>query len=374
MKIGIDASFLSPLTTGIDEFIIGFVEEFSKLYGDFIVFTNFPEILNINKKNIIKISSNQKFRFGRKGHFNRIKWNTFKLPNLLKVNKVDILIRPVPEGAIFLPSKSITVVHDLQPLLYPKHHKRMTFYFRYVVPWILYFSDYIICTSYATKKDLFNFYPLIRKKREHIKVIYQGINHKLYNLNVKEELAKKKYNLDKYILSVGHHLPRKNFDKLILAFHKIHKKIPHDLVIAGPADKRFTPIYKELARNLGIEKRVKFLNFVPKKLLPSLYKGADLFILISKREGFGRPPLEAMACGTPVIVSNTGSLPEVTKGASLKANPENIDDVAQKILTLLKNEKMKNNLIKKGLQIVKNYNFKNFAKEIIEIIDLLNIS
>lgn len=142
-----------------------------------------------------------------------------------------------------------------------------------------------------------------------------------------------------YILYVGNNYPHKNLERLCLAFKKLN--LDYELVL--------------------------ITNFVSDEELDKLYKNASLFVFPSLIEGFGLPPLEAMKRGVPVVCSNVASLPEVLGEAAIYFNPLDIDDIAEKIKKTLLNDRVKKNLIEKGLEQVKKYNWDKMARETLEV-------
>mgnify|MGYP000350118574 CR=1 FL=1 len=181
------------------------------------------------------------------------------------------------------------------------------------------------------------------------------------------EDTKKKFDLpDNFILFVGSIEPRKNLITLLKAYTKLCSK-----------DKDNTPLVlvgfkgwenKEIMKLIDKEKsHIKYLGYVEDEELPHVYNLASMFVFPTHYEGFGIPPIEAFACGTPVIVSNVASLPEVCSDAALYINPNDEDDLKDKIETLLNDNTLQKELIKKGLEKVKEYSWEKAAKKHLEI-------
>ncbi len=167
-----------------------------------------------------------------------------------------------------------------------------------------------------------------------------------------------------YMLTVGRLEPRKNHLNLLAAYARLGKTVP-DLVIAGQPDYSFKEIY-EKTESLGLKGRVKFLDNVGDDDLPSLYRHATLFVYPSWAEGFGIPPLEAMASGVPVISSNTTSLAELASGAALTVDPGDISRIAEAIKAVLGSAEMRDKLSKAGLHRAGEYSWVSAAKATIE--------
>lgn len=244
---------------------------------------------------------------------------------------------------------TIVTIHDLIPLIMPEHcgsPYRETFTAE--IAKTVEKADKIIATSVCTKKDIVNLLKVPPKK---ISVIYQGIDRSFRPLNkeaVKKELADT-YNIDNdYILYVGGFNPRKNLKTLVEAFGLIQEEIPWNLLIVGQEGKRGEKI-RELAAKITRPGRVIFSGYIPDCGLPLFYNGAKVFVYPSLYEGFGLPPLEAAACGTAVILSNTASLPEVMGDNAIYVDPLDREDLANAILTLYRNEALRLTLARNGL-------------------------
>lgn len=165
-----------------------------------------------------------------------------------------------------------------------------------------------------------------------------------------------KGSVKKYLLYVGNFYPHKNLKKMILAFEKIIKETNLDycLILVGGS------VY-------GRKNRIIITGYVDDHELNNLYRGADLYIFPSLYEGFGLPALEAMKRNVAVVSSNTSCLPEVLGNAALYFDPSSVEDMAEKIKRVLLNKDIKNNLIKKGLERLKNYDWQRTAEETLKI-------
>ena len=176
--------------------------------------------------------------------------------------------------------------------------------------------------------------------------------------------------LSNYIIYIGTIQPRKNLLRLIRAFKTIENC---QLVISGKIKGKGKQgwMNEEILNEpkvLGIEDKVVFTDFVPTEELPYLLSGAKAFVLPSLWEGFGIPVVEAMACGTPVIISNISSLPEVAGEAGIMVNPESESQIEQAIRLLVTDVKMRARLSKKGLEQAKKFSWEKMAKEVIQVL------
>ncbi|MCS7191470.1 MAG: glycosyltransferase family 4 protein [Armatimonadetes bacterium] len=171
-----------------------------------------------------------------------------------------------------------------------------------------------------------------------------------------------KYGLSKpYILFVGTIEPRKNVITLLHAFAKIRKDFPHLLVLVGARGWYSEPVFAEI-ESLGLQNRVIHTEYVPADDLPPLMSGAEVFVYPSLAEGFGLPPLEAMACGTPVICSNSPALPEVVGDAAITFPPTSVEALSDALNFILKNEDVRKTLRQKGFERVKQFSWERTAR------------
>ncbi|MBU1071485.1 glycosyltransferase family 4 protein [Patescibacteria group bacterium] len=246
------------------------------------------------------------------------------------------------------PSKipKITTVHDLVPLMYPEtttslikiaHEKRLS--------WIKKESKRIIAVSESTKNDLVKHLGI---KANRIDVTYEGVEDIYYPRTHNEiERIKYKYQIDgEYLFSLSTLEPRKNQGKLIEAFKRIRLKYPNlKLVLGGRVG---------WGDELKLSENIITLGYIPTKDLPAIFSGSLVYILPSLYEGFGLSQLQAMSCGTPVVTSNISSMPEVVGDAGLLVNPYKTRDIAEGIITAIKDRKK---LIKRGLLRAKTFSW-----------------
>jgi len=231
-------------------------------------------------------------------------------------------------------------------------------------------ADKIIAVSESTKNDLVNLY---RVREEKIKVIYSGVGKQFkpqggsYEAS-QQEIVKKKYNLpDEFILYFGTIEPRKNISGLIKAFELLRRKHPVRLVIAGTKGWLYQDIFRAV-RESKYRNDIAFTGFVQEDDKPYLYNLAQIFVYPSFFEGFGFPPLEAMACGSPTIVSNNSSLPEVAGDGAIMINPNNIDQLSWTMEMALTDSSLRKHLTKKGLEQAKKFSWDKCARETMEVL------
>lgn len=235
-------------------------------------------------------------------------------------------------------------------------------------------ADRIITISEYSKKDIIKYlnYP-----KERIDVIYNGIDHKKFNVLKKSRDVLRKYGIpekNKLLLFVGTEEPRKNLHRIIKAIKKIKKKKSNVMLLKvgipqNPSRREELKIY---INKLGIEDNVKFLDYVSENDLIKIYNSVDLLVFPSLYEGFGFPALEAMACGCPVITSNTTSLPEVVGDAAIKINPLKVNELTESVLRVLTNNNLRKSLIKEGIKQAKKFSWSKNSKETLRVYEKIN--
>ena len=228
----------------------------------------------------------------------------------------------------------------------------------------------LIAVSESTAYDLFDIYGIDPKK---ISIVYSGINEKFSSVQTRKELdrVKNKYNLpDRFILSLSTIEPRKNVLGTIKAFElfKCTESDPtHKLVIAGKPGWLYKETFNAI-KNSKYKKDIVYIGFIDDEDKPALYKLADLFVYPSIYEGFGFPPLEAMASGTPVITSACSSLPEVVEDAALLVDPFKISDIAWMMKEVITDKELADSLRIKGLAQAKKFSWQKCAEETLRIL------
>ncbi len=226
-------------------------------------------------------------------------------------------------------------------------------------------ATHIIAVSHYTKKDLIHYADI---PEERISVVYHGIDHNVFYPRPEP----KPFDYP-YILFVGSEHPRKNLATLLRAFHKLKQDGRfRELKLvkvgkAGGAEFDFRAETLSAIESLGLTGEVVFTDYVSEHTLASYYSHAECFVLPSLYEGFGWPSVEAMACGCPVIVSNVTSLPEITGDAALKVKPQDSDDLASAISTVLTDDRLRQQLVSKGIERARQFTWEKSARETLEV-------
>jgi glycosyltransferase involved in cell wall biosynthesis len=295
-------------------------------------------------------------------------WRSFFIKNDLQRNAIQIyhgLSNEIPFGKMPDGIKTVATIHDLiferYPRLYPFFD---TLIYKIKFRYACRNSDVIIAVSEQTKRDIIEFYGTNPDK---IKVVYQDCDEvfqkKLGSENIAEVTAK--YALKKkYILCVGSIIERKNQANLVAAFHQLNLS-NYQLVLVGSSSKYQKEIEKYIQKD-NIQ-NVKILNKVPFQDLPALYQGASLFVYPSFFEGFGIPIVEALHSGVPVVAASGSCLEEAGGAGALYANPSDINDLADKMMRVLVDKNLQNQLIEEGQKHVQKFGAKRIAGQLNEI-------
>jgi glycosyltransferase involved in cell wall biosynthesis len=365
-KIAINATFAHENPTGLGVYTYELVRELLKAECDFdfTVYSSSSHLKNLYPNRVTRVTPYTSPDFGLKGHLIRLLWQQTILPFKLRMQKTSLLYSTVPEGILSLHQKQIITVHDILPIKYPESCPRMKYYFYYSLPILLNNSQAIICDSENTKKDIIAYHEI---KDKPIYVIYMGFNRQRFYPR-ENGTVQKQYGLTNYLLYIGDLRPYKNLERSLEAFARLNLR-KFKFVIGGKKDPRFYPRVEKKMGELFLKDRVVFLDYVPEKDLPHLYSEAAAFVFPSLYEGFGMPPLEAMACGCPVVVSNAASLPEVCGDAAYYVDPYDVESIAQGMHKVLTDEALKRNLIEKGLERVKLFSWEKSAKEHLKVFE-----
>jgi glycosyltransferase involved in cell wall biosynthesis len=295
-------------------------------------------------------------------------WTLTGLPTKLfrEKNNIDIFYSPSHYGPAFSPIPFVCSIMDLGFLQWPDQFtKKDIFQLKYWTKWSVKRAKKVIAISEFTKKDIVKNYHV---KPSKIAVAYPG--YKKSNLIRNEDLTiediRKKYGISKpYILYLGTLKPSKNIEGLIKAYSLLPEiKEKYSLVIVGKKGWLFENIFN-LVKKYDLDNNIIFTDFVPDEETNLFMKGASVFVMPSFWEGFGIPALEAMNAGTPVVCSNQGSLPEITKGSSLLVDPYKPDNIAKGIEKILKNKTLREKLIRNGKNQAKNFSWERCSRIIL---------
>lgn len=357
-RIGIDAHMLGDHSGGNETFYSGLLShmEIPECFEIYLFVMHNSNVNNLNKN--FKI-----VYFSSKNSFVR---NFIELPILCLKYKLDLLhVQYFIPFVRFCPV--VCTIHDIcfehfSDIFTSKEYFRQ----KKLIPYAAKHSKKIFTVSNFSKQDISEHYKIAGDK---IAVIYNSpkdIFKKKSEENLDVNALKLKFGIKtKFVLSVGNLQPRKNLVRLIKAFvclKKDHCNLDSQLVIVGKKAWMFDDIIKEACQK---EQDIVFTDYVTEMELAELYKASTCFVYPSIFEGFGLPPIEAMACGTPVAVSNQSALPEVVGEAGMYFNPYDEDDIKNKIYELITNEETRSSLVKKGFDQSSKYSWKISADNVI---------
>ena len=273
-----------------------------------------------------------------------------------------ILFRRIP---------SVVTIHDLTLWFYPgrKHNSPLhRWAYRYIIKQSCLNATRVIAVSEGTKRDIISYLGVPEDK---IDVIYEGVSPRLQTSSdpKRAEMIKSKYGISApFFLYVGQWRNHKNLVRLIQAFAVLRRRygLEHQLVLVGKQDP-LAPEVPDTIKQLGLQDAVILAGYIADHDLADFYTAAEAFVFPSLYEGFGLPPLEAMACGTPVISSNASVMPEVLGQAALYFDPLNVEDIAAKLYQFATSFKTRQELKEHAAQQIKKYSFARMAKETLAV-------
>ena len=374
MNIGIDIRVLARgARTGVEEYTINLLSHLLPLEDkiNYRLFYNAYQKASLNYpwRSLSNVKLND-FRIPNRAFFFLARYfNQPKIDSLL--GKTDIYFNPhFFVSPVSKKCRKVITFHDLSFEHYPEFfswRKRLWQKFLMNAKKEAEGADKIITVSQSTKDDLINLYGIESRK---IKVIYSGVGEQFQPIDdqLKLNLIRKKYQLpEKFILYFGTIEPRKNLIGLIKAFEMLRDKHPINLVISGTKGWLYRDIF-ETANRSKYRDDIFFTGFIEEDDKPYLYNLAELFVYPSFFEGFGFPPLEAMACGLPVIVSSGSSLSEVVGQAGLMTDVSSVDELSWTMDMVLSDNRLKEQLITKGLNQAKKFSWSKCARETLDVL------
>lgn len=360
MRIGFDARAVR-YRGGIGIYSRNLLQQFADFGEEFVVFCEDQEKANIPKADCFTlVSANMDpVSWGRRGPFRA----------LVKQSGVDLLHVPSPWAATPLPVPLVSTMHDVNPFLDPGSvPPTLRIRYKRQLHQTLKESRRVIMVSQILFSALgvyANFDPL--KAR----VIHNGVSARFGpHIDEKTRYAvRHRHSLpERFAFWAGDFRPEKNLSFLVQAWARLQKRVadPPDLVLAGQKRLEYRRLVNEVGKH-GLQGKVHFPGFIPDEDLPAVYSEADLFVFPSLYEGFGLPPLEAMACGTPCVVSNSSSLPEVTGSAALLFNPTSLDDFEDCAVRVLTQPELRESLRQAGLRRASLFSWRRAAEETLDV-------
>jgi glycosyltransferase involved in cell wall biosynthesis len=296
----------------------------------------------------------------------RALWMTIALPGILSRLGADLFYSTVPEGLALGAEgiRQVITIHDLLPLRYRSYLPKHYYYFRYALPAIIKHSAGIICDSEATYRDIV---AMLGRPRCPVSVVPAGYAASVYHRRNDHEYEWAAVR-GPYFLYVGDMRPYKNVDAALRAFASMSRHEAR-FVIVGNKDTKDSGPLERLVASLGIADSVEFTGYVSDTELAQLYCGATALVFPSLWEGFGLPPLEAMASGCPVITSDVASLPEVCGDAVEYVDPTSTDAIRSAMERVIHEPALREDLRGRGLERARLFSWERTAGEVWQVLE-----
>ncbi len=306
-------------------------------------------------------------------------------PWFLRRFSADLYHIPLNRVPVWMPKPYVVTIHDMSSLLFAEQTGIRADLHRWRFRRGLQRADCVIAVSASTRRDVQNYLGI---PAERVRLVYNAPDPEFFRhghaadaraAGPQTEERERQRVLERYqitypfLLYAGNIRPQKNIPRLVEAFavaqnelasHPVYKDLR--LIIIGDEIAR-NPAVRRAILHSRVENRARFLGFVPFDTLRAFYASAEAFVFPSLYEGFGLPPLEAMATGTPVITSNVGSLPEAVGDAAMLVNPENVFDIARGIREVLLDAELRATLVRRGRERVARFSWERTAREVLEI-------
>lgn len=366
MRIGINGRFLVAKRTGVQRAAYNMLDVLVRVdrKNEYFIFTGHDQVgrPEWDYENVHVIPSNLRGGESIRNHF----WEQFTLPRLARKYKVDILHSPANIAPLAYRAKSIVHIHDLCFVVNPQWY---SFSFRtlynLVIPRLAKRATRVVTISNNSRNDLLQFCALDAEK---VSMVYWAVDETFLSPNQgSEEDGNVDGSHGDYILYVGSLEPRKNIRTLVEAFERLRDANPDlktKLILIGGE----SPLFAHVRLNVkNYKDDVIFKGFVDDKSLRGFYANASLVAYPSLYEGFGLPPLEAMASGTPVVTSITSSIPEVVGDAAIMVSPFDANQLADAMARILRDGDLRRDLISRGYIQVRNFNWYRVARNILAI-------
>lgn len=364
MRIGINGRFLMTKQTGVQRAALNMFATLLRIdrENEYILFVGDDgfESKLWDYPNVKVIFSNLKHG----ETFRNVLWEQFVLPKLAKKHKVDILHSPANMAPLFYSGKSIVHIHDLCFIVNPQWYSfAFRNWYRFVIPRIARKATRVVTNSNNSRNDLLQYFNI---SLDSISLVYWAVDDFFLEPNSTQEASIDRPRKD-YILYVGSLEPRKNIKLLVESYVKLRKQFPAiktKLVLIGGEN----PLFAEFTLGtMEYKEDITLLGFVDEENLRSYYRNAKLVAYPSLYEGFGFPPLEAMASGTPVVTSTSSSLPEVVGDAALTVDATDATQLMDAMHQLLTDQKLRESLIRKGYERVRKFTWTRVARKILAI-------
>ena len=349
MRIGVDGRELEFNTrTGIGRYLINFLSYATAQRPDyrFFLYGNENTVSPVSRPNLTNRAISETMTFW---------WDQVLLPQVLQEDKIDVFLSPYIKGPYRANCPYVVTIHDLIPLKVPEYRgwnrAIYNFAFRCWGGFLAKHAAAVITDSIHSKRDIVE---ILRIDPARIQVCPIGLSSSFEPVSdaARMEAVLAKHGISTpYLLYVGNFKPHKNLPRLLQAFQRVLKRTESAcrIILVGK-DEQHRGSLETVIQQLGLGSSVTFAGLVEDDDLPALYSCAQVVLLPSLYEGFGLPALEAMACGAPVVVSRSSSLPEIVGDAGVLVDPRNVEEIAQAICDLLSKNDLRKKLGARGLE------------------------
>lgn len=354
MRIAIDVQAAAGQPTGIGTYASNLVEALRRLapHHDYLA-------LDWERNPVMRLDR-------------RLRWQQFELPRRARAARPDLLHVPGFDAPRFKPCPVVLTVHDLIGRLFPATFPPAArLYWAHWLPWSIRWADAVIVDSARTRDDVLRLTPAVP---ERLHVVPAGVSA-VYRPPADPAAARSRVAREcgidgPFLLFVGTLEPRKGLDTLVDAFADLASRHPHALVVAGQTGWGTGALFDRI-RALGLQGRIRFVGYVPDSALADLYGTAAAFVFPSRYEGFGLPPLEAMACGAPVVCSTAASLPEVVGDAAVLVAPDDAAALAGAVEQVLASADLRQDLRSRGLRRAAAFSWDETARRTLAVYEHL---
>jgi glycosyltransferase involved in cell wall biosynthesis len=367
VRIGIDATALPPQPGGAGNYIIQLIRSLASLETD----SHFTVFAYPSGYDLIDLPASPRLDWvvsPDKSPARRLLWEQMTLPRLVRGSNVALLHSLHYTRPLSLSCASVVTFHDMTFFLYPHLHTRSKrIFFPTAIRLSARNADALIAVSENTKKDAVR---LLGVPEDKITAIPHGVGeefHPISDARLLEDI-RLKYSLPQdFILNVGVVEPRKNLTLLLKSYQRLRLQgISLPLVIVGSLGWMYEDVFR-LAESLGIKEQVHFTGYVPTRDLPIIYNLSRVFVYPSIYEGFGLPPLEAMACGIPVITTAVSSMPEHVGDAGILIPPQDEKALTNALQKLINDSTLQEELSSKGPERASQFTWKRTAQETLKV-------
>ncbi len=369
MRIAVNASFLSEWVGGLTTYSHSLIDYLCQCGEEIVVYT--PDCVKLNGHPPTRRRSTPaslRSAAGRLGNLTRaMVWCQSALPAHVLWDRADVLLSTNVEGMLAPVCPQVVVLHDLLPLLYPEEYPLWKHYFRHFLPRLIHSCRCVIAISEHTRQDLVR---ELHVPEEKIEVVYNGLDPLFFSDDPGS--APEGCGPEPYFLFIGASIARKNLETVIRALARVGDEIPHHLVcvlgLSNEVKRQYCSRMMELATELGIRERVHVYSNLQQREILFLYRHAMALVMLSQYEGFGYPPIEAMAVGTPAIVSDSTSLAEVSGAAAVCVPCMDVEAAAKAMRRLATDAGYRRGLSEAGVAHAAKFSREETGRQILAIL------